>query len=103
MPITPIVLVGSLVYAFIQFMKDLTNRNMNAVITQLSVWVAGVAAITLAAATDYADAVNIGDKTLADLSTWSLVFIGLLASSLFSVVHDVTRTIGNDGGTKLVP
>ncbi len=97
MPIAITVLLGAFITKLIDFLKFVTNKDVNGAVTQLTVWLAGVVGVTLVAQTDFASGVEIGDLNLAELNWWSLVFVGLMASSIFSVVNDVRNAVDNTG------
>lgn len=93
MEFVPTLALATLVWKFIDFLKAVANRNVNAAATQAIAWVSGVGAVLLFAQTQFAAAVEIGDYKLGDLSTWSLVVIGLLVSSLASAAVDAKKAL----------
>lgn len=88
----------ALVWKFIDFLKQLTpkDRNVNAAITQVVVWISGLAAVFLYAASQLGDGVTIGTITLEDADTPTKIIVGLMVGSLASAAVDVKRAI--DGG-----
>lgn len=87
-------LLGALVYAFTNFLRYLKAGDANGAVTQLIVWGGGIGAVFLVAQTEFASGVPIGENaTLATLSGWSLLFVGLMASSLFSFANDALGAI----------
>jgi|AntRauTorckE6833_2_1112554.scaffolds.fasta_scaffold91650_2 hypothetical protein len=103
MPIAITLLLGAFITKLIDFFKFVTNGDFNGVITQLVVWVSGVVGVTLVAQTDFAVGVEVGDLNLTQLNGWSLLFVGLMASSIFSVVNDVRNAIDNTGSAVTPP
>lgn len=102
MPFAPLIALGSLVFTFINCLRDAANRNWSGVTTQLIAWLAGIVAVVLVAQTDYAAAVTFGDRTLDRMNGASLLFIGLSAASLFGVVSEVKRALDHgDSAAKL--
>lgn len=97
MEFIPLVQMAVLVFAIINFLKAVRNKDTNASITQVIVWVAGVAVVFLAAQTDFADGIVIGDQLLTQLNAWSLLFIGLTIASLASFGVEIKKALdGSD-------
>lgn len=90
---TALLLIGALVGKVTDFLKALVNKDWNAVITMLVVWVAGVLVTLLFAASDLALTVPGIDVDIHAANTATLVIIGVMASSLFSVVYDFKKAI----------
>lgn len=104
----PLVALLGLVYAGINFLKYLTNKQWNAVITQLIVWVVGVLFAWLFGESDFGGAITVGDtgQTLATLNFASLVLVGMVVGSAATVAYDVKSAIDrNDSAVtpKLIP
>jgi uncharacterized membrane protein len=103
----PIIALAALVKKVVDFLKFITNRDVNGIVTQLVAWAAGVLALLLAAQTDWADGIKIGDMSLATLNFWSLLFVGLSVSSFGSVAgYDIPRKLDRTTPTpdhKLIP
>jgi hypothetical protein len=93
MEFVPILALGTLVFMLVVFLKNLTAKDWGAVVTQLIAWGAGIAGVFLMAETSFAGGISIGDQSLADLSFWSKVLIGLLATSLLSVGNEFKKAI----------
>lgn len=88
MPFVPLAAMLALIKKFNDWIKQITNRDVNGVITQVLVWVVGVLGVWLAAQTDFASGISIGDKTLDTLNFGSIVFVGLFIASSASLFHD---------------
>lgn len=95
MPFSPILVLGSLVFTFINFLKSCTNKNWSAATTQGIAWLSGIIAVFLAAQTDWAGGIVFGDRSLAAMNNASLVLVGLMASSLLGVVNEVKKALDN--------
>lgn len=93
MDFAPLVAVGALVMKLLDFGKYVHVRDWNGAVTQLVAWLAGVGAVLLAARTDFAESVRVNEFLLGDLNLASQVFLGVLATSLFSAVYDLKRAI----------
>lgn len=93
---------------FTAFLKSITNKDWNAVITQLVHWAGMTGVILLAASADIAN--NLvpfnGAPALKDLNFGSIVFAGMSLGSLGSVIYDFKKARDNtDGATEpaLIP
>lgn len=100
--VTGLVALGALVVKFTDLLKFLTNKDWNAAITQIVVWVAGFAAVGLFAQTVLADGVEFGGVTLADMNLATLAYIGLTIGSAGSVAYDFKRA-RDDADTAKTP
>ncbi len=76
-------------------LKAISNRDLNSIITQFVVVGGAIGALWLAAQTQWAGGISVGDTTLAALNGWSLVFVGATLGTAASVVHDTTRAINS--------
>jgi hypothetical protein len=103
MEFIPLVQMAVLVFAIINFLKAVKAKDGNAAFTQVVVWVAGVLVVLLAAQTDFASGINIGDEVLTDLNFWSLLFIGLTISSLASFGVEIKKALDNTDSSKSPP
>lgn len=97
MPLVPIAALAALVVKFTDFLKALTNKDWNAAVTQVTVWLGGVAALFLASATVWAKGkgFTLGDIPLTDLDAASKVFGGMSISSIGGVVYDYKKARDN--------
>lgn len=95
MDFAPLVVALALVWKVVDFVKHVRVRDIDAVVAQASVWVAGVIVTFLLAATDFASGVDIGDRSLDGLNAWSLVLLGLSIGSTGSVAYDFKRAFDN--------
>lgn len=101
MEFIPLVQMAVLVFAIINFLKAVRIKDTNAALTQIIVWVAGVLVVLMAAQTDFAAGISIGDRTLDVLNFWSLLFIGLTISSLASFGTEVKKALdGSDSAVQ---
>jgi hypothetical protein len=94
--VSPIVVVGSLVIAFVNFTRSASGKDWSACATQLLAWAAGIAAVMLAAQTDIADGVAVlGGIPLSTANAWSQVLVGLTAASAGGVFVNLTKALDN--------
>lgn len=91
MDFAPLLAALALAWKIVDLLKQLRVRDINAVVTQLVSWAAGVLVIELLAHTDFAPGVRVGSAHLNTLNTWSLVLVGLTVASLGSVTYDFKR------------
>lgn len=93
----------ALVKALVDFLKYLKAKDTNGWVTQLIVWVAGIATVLLLKASDFADAFTLGtDVTLANANGGTVVLAGLGIGSAAALVNEVKKAIDN-GDTAAKP
>lgn len=100
MEFAPLAFLGALVYKFVDFLKFVKARDWNAAGTQAIAWFAGIIAITLFAHSNFADGINLGDRSLSSLNFVSQVIVGLSATSLFSAFYDAKRAVDRTDSAK---
>lgn len=93
MEFAPLVLLGALVYKFVDFLKFVKTKDWNATVTQLTAWLSGVVAITLFAHSDFGSGIDLGGFSLESLNFVSQIVVGLSATSLFSAFYDVKSAL----------
>lgn len=106
MEFVPTIAMALLVISIINFVKYCRARDVNGIVTSLSVWVAGVGVVFLAAQTDFAAGIVIADLPLAVYNAWSLLFIGLSISSMAQFANEIRAAIDTSDSTRkpdLVP
>jgi hypothetical protein len=101
MPFIPTVAMAVLTLKIIDLLRYARVPDINGVLTQLSAWIAGVLVVLLAAQTDWARSINIGDKNLHTLGFWSLVFYGLSAGSTASLAKDTLKAVDNSNSAAI--
>lgn len=91
----PVLALLALVYAVINFLKEVTNKQVNAVVTQLITWVAGVVGVWLFSESDFGSAIAVGETgyTLSNINFSSLILVGLTIGSLAMVAYDLKKAI----------
>ena len=101
MGFAPVAMLAALVLTFVNFLKYLVNKQWNGAVTQLISWVSGVVGVVLVASTDWAEGINVGDKSLATLNGSSLVFVGLCLASTAGVLTEFKKAFdANDSAKK---
>lgn len=93
MDFAPLLVAVALIWKLVDFAKALRVRDIDAIGTQLSVWIAGVVVTFLLAATDFASGITIGDLNLDALNWASLLLLGLSIGSTGSVAYDFKRAL----------
>lgn len=91
----PVVALLALTYSGINWLKELTNKQWNAVVTQISTWVAGIVFVWLFSESDFGGGIAIGDTgyTLGSINTASLVLVGLSVGALATLAYDLKSAI----------
>lgn len=95
MEFVPLIAMGALVFTLVNFLRYLTNGDFKSAITQLVSWAAGVFVVLLVAQTDFADGISVGDQALSALNFYSLLFVGLQASSIFGFGQKAVEALDN--------
>lgn len=103
MDFVPLVALAGLVFAFNNFLKFLSGKDFKSAVTQLIVWASGVAGIFIAAQTDFAGGIRIGDEALSTLNGWSLLFVGLTFASVASTLNEVKKALDSSDTAKTPP
>ena len=101
MEFLPIIAMVTLVVKVIDFARYARARDINGIATQLLTWVAGILVVLLAARTDWAAQLRVGEFSLADLNSWSQVFWGLSFASTASFSKDVTKAVDNSNSAAI--
>ena len=83
--------------------KFVTNRNINALVTQIVTWATGVFVLWLAANADITENVEVFGVTFGALETGSIVLGGMIFSSAASVVYDYQASRDNSDTAKTPP
>lgn len=101
MEFVPVIAMAALTLKIIDFLRYCRAADINGVFTQLAAWIAGIVVVLLVSQTNWADGIAIGDKSLASLGFWSLVFYGLTAGSTASFVKDTLKAVDNHNSMAL--
>ncbi len=102
-----VVLFASLVLSFGDFLRYLVNfsANKSSIVTQLTVWVSGIALVSLGAHAAVTAAIVLPGTgaPLGSLDAASIILVGMLASSLASVVVKVKQGVDNSDSAAVPP
>jgi hypothetical protein len=91
MDIAPIALIGALIYTLINLVRYVLGGDFNGAITIVTGFVIGIVVVMLVSQASITNGFTFNGQTLSDLDLWSKIIIGLLATSLFSVVNDLKK------------
>jgi hypothetical protein len=92
----PLATAVALMWKIVDFAKHCRVRDVNAVVTQLATWSAGVVVTLLLAWSDWGDKVPVASTQLGKLNGASLVLFGLSLGATASVGYDLKRAIDNN-------
>jgi hypothetical protein len=97
--------LAALVLTLVDFLKNLTSgkAGLNAVVTQLCAWVAGLVAVFLYAESELGDGIAIGTTTLDHADFATKVIVGLAVASIASTFVKLTKSIDNSDSNKQPP
>ena len=96
-PVVGIVLLLALVQKFMDFVKYITNKDVNGIVTQLGIWAAAIAAVLVVAATQFSNTVQITDNLRLDqLDLATKIVTGLLIGSGASSLYDYKKARDNN-------
>lgn len=101
MEFLPAIAMITLVIKIIDFLRYARARDLNGVFSQAAVWFAGIIVVMLAAQTDWAATLRVGDLSLNQLGLWSQVFWGLSFASTASFGKDVTKAVDNSNSAAI--
>ena len=96
----------ALVKAPIDFLKYLRAKDTNGAITQLCVWLSGIAVVMLLRASDFAATFDVGGIPLSAANPGTVVLAGLGLGASAMLVNDFKQAVdGSDSASKpmLVP
>lgn len=97
--------IAFLANKIIEAIKYLRARDWNGLVTLLAVMVAGVIVLLIAASAKVTETLVLPGTShaLGDLDTMSVVFLGLVLTSLTSTIYDFKKAIDNGDNAKQPP
>ncbi len=95
MEFVPAIAMVALIKKLVDFVRYAKNGDINGIVTQIVAWAAGIAIFFLAAQSDWADGIEIGDRALSVLNGWSLVLAGATFGSVASTAQDLFKSVDN--------
>lgn len=99
----PAVAMLTLIKKVLDFLKYLTNQDWNGALTQVCVWVAGIAVVWLYAQTDWAEGISFAGLVLSSMNFASLVALGIGLGSSASVATDFIKARDNTDSAAMPP
>jgi hypothetical protein len=95
MEFIPLLVMSALVKKIVDFVKYAANGDINAVVTQIGSWAAGVAVAFVAANSDFGEGIGINGQLLSALNGWSLALVGFNLASAAGIGWDVIKAVDN--------
>lgn len=102
----PAAAMSALVVTIINFLRYARAADVNGALTIIMSWAAGIGSVMLAAQTQFAGQIGIGASSLAGMSGWSQVFIGVTVASAGGVLVEFKQALDRGDSAakpKLVP
>ncbi len=97
MDFTPVLVLGLVVFQVGEFLKQVTNRDVNGVATQLVLWAGSVGLTFLVAETQFGLTIPVGDLTLDQENTATKFLVGLIFLSAAGAVYKLKQAVdGSD-------
>lgn len=93
MEFVPLLVMSALVKKVVDFCKYAANGDINAVVTQVVAWLAGVAVTLAAAQSDFGAAIVVNGTTLGMLNVWSQALIGVNLAAAAGVGWDAIKAV----------
>ena len=93
MEFVPLVVMTATVKKIVDLLKYGTNNDLNALITQLVAWAAGVLVVAITAASDWGSTFAIGEFRLSDMNVWSQLLAGVQLASTAGFGWDVLKAV----------
>lgn len=103
MEIVGLAALVAIIWKVVDFLKYLTNRDLNAAVTQASVWLSAVAVALLARDAEPFSAIEVLGTTFEDLSLPAIILFALGLGSTASGVVDFKTAIDNTGSASAPP
>jgi len=94
----PLLAFAALVVTVGQFIKYLGDRDFVSARNQAGAWLAGIAVTLLAANTDFASGIPVGDLTLDSLNLVSQIFVGFTVAGTAGVTFKALTPRGTTAG-----
>lgn len=95
MDFVPLLVMAALVKKIVDMVKFLAAGDTNAAVTQIVAWLTGIAAVFIAAKSDFGNEMLINGLALSSLNNWALVFAGLTLASTAGVGWDAISAVDN--------
>lgn len=93
----------SIIWKVVDFLKYLANRDLNAAVTQASVWLSAIAVSLLAREAEPFSTVGVVGTTFGELSTAAIVLFALGLGSTASGLVDFKKAIDSTDSAAIPP
>ena len=93
----------AIIWKVVDFLKFVTNRDVNAAVTQLSVWLAATGVALLAREAEPFSTIGVVGTTFGDLSTPAIILFALGLGSTASGVVDLKKAIDGSDSAAVPP
>lgn len=95
MEFVPMIVLTALIKKIVDTVKYAAAGDMNAVVTQVVAWLAGIAVAFVAANSDWGDAIVVNGDVMSLLNGWSLSLVGMNLASTAGVTWDFIKAFDN--------
>lgn len=99
----PLVALGLVLYTLLNAAKYMMNRDWNALLTQIVGFGIAIGVVFLFSATDWADKIGVGDKTLANINGLSKVVVAFVVLAVGVGGYDFKRAIDRSDSAQTPP
>lgn len=98
-----LVALVALMQKIVDTFKYITNKNINAFVTQFTAWLVGIVTVWLSTKADITENIEIFGQSFGSLNFGSIVLGGMIFSSAASVVYDLKTSRDNTDSAKMPP
>lgn len=99
MEFVPLLVLGLVVRQVTDLLKQITNRDVNAVVTQVLAWLAGVGLAFLVGASDFGRLVPVGSSNLGAIDGPAKLLVGLVFLAIAGAAHDLKKAVDTSNST----
>lgn len=102
MEFVPLLVLSALIKKIVDTVKYGAAGDVNAVVTQVVAWLAGIAVAFLAASSDFGDSIAVNGDFLGLLNGWSVALVGLNLASTAGIGWDIIKAV-DSSNSAVVP
>lgn len=95
MDFVPLLAMSALVKKVVDMVKFLSAGDVNAIVTQIVAWLAGIAAVFIVAKSDFGNQVIVNELALSSLNNWALTLAGIVLASTAGLGWDTISALDN--------
>lgn len=100
MEFIPAIAMIALILKLVDFLKSITNKDKNAIVTQGFTWLFATAVVALYSQTAWAGNLEFGGQTLENMNLASIIAVGLALGSTASTGFDLKKAIDRSDSAK---